>query len=132
MRPEGLLHPELARIVAELGHGQSLCIADAGLPVPDGVERIPLGYAPGRPAMLDVLDAVLGDFVVEGAVVATELDAGSDLGAELVSCVEGAGATVDRVDHEQFKALTAGCRAIVQTGEFTPYANVILVAGVAF
>jgi len=30
------------------------------------------------------------------------------------------------------KALTAHSRAVVRTGEFTSYANVILVAGVAF
>ncbi|MDW8269060.1 MAG: RbsD/FucU domain-containing protein, partial [Anaerolineae bacterium] len=36
------------------------------------------------------------------------------------------------VPHEQFKALTSQARAVVRTGEFTPYANVILIAGVVF
>jgi D-ribose pyranase len=39
---------------------------------------------------------------------------------------------VQAVAHERFKQLTAGCRAVVRTGEFTPYANVILKSGVVF
>ncbi|MCB0052121.1 MAG: D-ribose pyranase, partial [Caldilinea sp.] len=39
---------------------------------------------------------------------------------------------IRQVPHEEFKALTAQSRAVVRSGEFTPYANVILVAGVVF
>lgn len=132
MRSRGLLHAELARVVAEMGHGQRLCIADAGLPVPHGVARIALGYAPGQPAMLDVLTAVLDDLVVESAIVATELAPDSRVASALGVALEAVGAPVEQVPHEQFKELTASCSAVVQTGEFTPYANVILIAGVAF
>lgn len=37
---------------------------------------------------------------------------------------------VETVLHLDFKRETAVAKAIVRTGEFTPYANVILVAGV--
>ena len=39
---------------------------------------------------------------------------------------------ISLLSHEQFKAATRGARAIVRTGEFSPYANVILRAGVVF
>jgi D-ribose pyranase len=39
---------------------------------------------------------------------------------------------VTAIPHEEFKARTAAARAVVRTGEFTPYANVILIAGVTF
>ena len=39
---------------------------------------------------------------------------------------------VELVSHEAFKKITAGAVAVVRTGEFTPYANIILVAGVVF
>jgi D-ribose pyranase len=42
------------------------------------------------------------------------------------------GLDVEAVPHESFKELTREAVAIVRTGEFTPYANVILVAGVVF
>jgi D-ribose pyranase len=39
---------------------------------------------------------------------------------------------VQEVPHVEFKRLTQNARAVIRTGEFTYYANVILVAGVAF
>jgi D-ribose pyranase len=36
------------------------------------------------------------------------------------------------VSHDEFKRLTQQARVMVRTGECTPYANVILVAGVTF
>ena len=36
------------------------------------------------------------------------------------------------VSHEEFKRRTAKARAMVRTGECTPYANIILIAGVKF
>jgi D-ribose pyranase len=36
------------------------------------------------------------------------------------------------VTHDEFKQLSKGARAIVRTGECSPYANIILVAGVVF
>lgn len=129
MRRDGLLHSDLARVVASLGHGQSLCVGDAGLPVPSGTPMIELVFRPGQPAFLDVVDAVLDDLVVESAIVASELDDGG-LRGRLVELLDPA--PVAEVGHEELKARLTTCRAVVRTGEFTPYANVILIAGVAF
>ncbi len=40
--------------------------------------------------------------------------------------------TFEYVSHEQFKEHTKKAKAIIRTGEATPYANVILHAGVIF
>ncbi len=39
---------------------------------------------------------------------------------------------ITKIDHEEFKAFTKDSMAIVRTGEFTPYANIILKSGVVF
>jgi D-ribose pyranase len=39
---------------------------------------------------------------------------------------------IETISHAEFKNRTASARAVVRTGEFTPYANIILVAGVVF
>ncbi len=44
----------------------------------------------------------------------------------------GMGFEIELVPHTEFKARTHGARAFVRSGEFTPYANVILHAGVAY
>src|SRR5438132_210356 len=77
MKRGTLLHPELSRVIASLGHGDSLVIADAGLPIPAAVERIDLAFAPGKPAFMVVLEAVLAEMEVERAILAQEVKSAS-------------------------------------------------------
>ncbi len=42
------------------------------------------------------------------------------------------GAEMRWVDHEELKRLSAGARAVVRTGEYTPFANVLLQSGADF
>lgn len=131
MKKRGLLNAPLSQVVAQMGHGDLLVIADAGLPIPAAVQRIDLAIRPGIPAFLDVLEAILDELHVEKAVVATET---KDHSPTLYSALrERLGSIpVEHVSHETFKAMTASARAVVRTGECTPYANVILVSGVIF
>ncbi|MDI3318041.1 MAG: D-ribose pyranase [Bacillota bacterium] len=132
MRRDGLLHAELLGLLAALGHGQTIVVADAGLPVPPGVRRIDLAVTPGLPGFLPVLEAVTGAMVVEGATVAEELARGNASLLESVRRLLGPGVRVEAVPHEELKRLSGLAAAVVRTGEFTPYANVLLRAGVAF
>ncbi len=124
MKKSGILNAELSRIVAGLGHGDLLVIADVGLPVPAGVPCVDLAVTLGVPAMLEVLDTVLSEMCVETAFRAEEAGA---VGGEIDARVQ-----CDLVSHEVFKQRSAGAVAVVRTGEGTPYANVGLVSGVIF
>lgn len=53
-------------------HTDRLCIADCGLPIPDGVEVIDLSLKMGEPSFLAVLDVVLEHFGVEKIFLASE------------------------------------------------------------
>lgn len=131
MKDDGLLHPQLSRVLAETGHGDLIGITDAGLPLPVGVERVDLGLVRGVAAFADVARAVLAELRVEQLVVAEESREGCpevvDLLIELAP-----DAVVTWVSHEELKRRSGGARALVRTGEFTPYANVLLVSGVDF
>lgn len=131
MRASGLIHPRLALVVAELGHGDRICLADAGLPIPPGVERIDLAYRFGSPPFLDVLAALAEELVVEEFTVAEE--AGSHC-PSIVAALGDAFPDARRraVSHEAFKAETIAVRAVIRTGEITPYANAMLHSGVPF
>jgi D-ribose pyranase len=118
-------------VVAGMGHGDSLVIADAGLPIPASTPRIDLAVRPGLPAFLDVLSAVLDELKVEQAITASELRSKSPEMFVRLEAVLGS-IPIREVAHETFKAETAWAKAVVRTGEFTPYANVILIAGVVF
>ncbi|MEL6531723.1 MAG: D-ribose pyranase [Pseudomonadota bacterium] len=126
MKKSGLLHRELSYLIASLGHGDLLVIGDAGLPAPPGLQVIDLAVTLGLPGFLDVLDAVLSEMQVEAAFRASEAGA---IGREMDGLLSVA---VERVSHETFKARSAQARAIIRTGEATPYANIGLVAGVVF
>ncbi len=131
MKKHGILQHDVSRVIATLGHTDSLVVADAGLPVPPGVERIDLAVSPGIPRFLDVLRAVLDDMQVERAVIASEMkDASPVLYGELMQMLGSI--PIEQTRHEEFKQRTRTARAVVRTGEFTPYANVILISGVVF
>ncbi len=129
MRARGLWHPALLGHLARLGHGQTLVIADAGLPVPREVEVVDLVWSAGQPAFLPVLGTLTGELVVESALVAKEL-ADERILAGLAEHLHGL--PIDEVPHEELKARVAEAFVVVRTGETTPFANVVLTAGVTF
>ena len=129
MKRTALLHAELSHAIATLGHGDMLVIGDVGLPIPNGPRRIDLALTPGIPAVAAVLRVVLEEMQVEKAVIATE--AMERNGGQLPGWCR-LPVTPQAGSQEDFKRLTQQARVMVRTGECTPYANVILVAGVTF
>jgi D-ribose pyranase len=125
------INPALSRVISETGHTDLIVVTDAGLPIPPGAERIDLAYRPGAPEFFDVLDTVLAEMVVEGATVSAEVaEASPHVLEKLRDRLPGI--EIELVPHVEFKSRTQRARAFVRSGEFTPYANVILHAGVAY
>ena len=131
MRKEGLLHPELCRTITAMGHTDTLVVADAGLPIPKGVVRIDLALVPGLPGFLHTVESILAEFKVESALCAEEIVTHN---RELLKGLQKLLGDIPLhfVNHEEFKRKTGDAAAVVRSGECTPYANVILVAGVSF
>ncbi|MET1412158.1 D-ribose pyranase [Roseibium sp. HPY-6] len=136
MKRTALLNRHLSELVASLGHMDEIIVADAGLPAPHGVRVIDLAVSEGVPGVEDVLRALRGELIIESAMWAEEApDTVSALmrkEIELWSAQTGNSVAVLRFSHEELKRRSGHARAIVRTGEFTPYANIILTSGVAF
>ncbi|MBC3375055.1 D-ribose pyranase [Pseudomonas sp. SWRI92] len=134
MKKTPLLNIALSRLIASLGHGDKVVIGDAGLPVPPGVELIDLALTHGVPDFVSTLKVVLSEMQVESHVLAEEiLDKQPSALATLEALhAEGALGARELVRHEQFKILSRQARAIIRTGECSPYCNVVLIAGVTF
>lgn len=128
----GILHPQLAHVLANQRHMDTLVIGDAGLPIPKGVERVDLGWRPGDPKYLDVLEEILKYIVVEKAVFAEEAKTVSPEFHKSALALLPQGIPVEYIPHSELKEQSEQAKAIVLTGEFTPYTNVILVAGCAY
>jgi D-ribose pyranase len=76
---------------------------------------------------------------VEGVVLAEELRTVSpEMHERLLGLLRetqkdrGRELDVAYVPHDEFKRGTEACKAVIRTGEFTPYANIILKSGVVF
>jgi D-ribose pyranase len=127
----GILNQPISSVIAGLGHTDTLVIADAGLPIPPGTQRIDLALTEGIPTFLDTVRAVLTEMQVEQAIVAEEmLDASPQVYKALKELLGNV--PIETVTHLVFKERTRSARAVIRTGEFTPYANAILTAGVVF
>jgi D-ribose pyranase len=125
----GILNGPLSGALARLGHTDQVLICDSGMPLPHGVEVIDLAFLPGIPGFADVLDGILAELVVEGAIAAQEVETGNQAcNAFLDNRLPG----LTYVPHEELKLLAHCVKLIIRTGEATPYANVIVRCGVAF
>lgn len=132
MIKSGIFHPQLLRILGELRHKDMLVIGDAGLPIPKGVERVDLGWKQGSPGYLEVLEEIAKVLVIESATFAEEAHTASpDFHKQALKLLPE-GIPISYVPHTELKAISADAKAIILTGEFTPYTNVILTCGCAY
>lgn len=131
MKKSTLINSEISYEISKMGHTDSIVVCDSGLPIPSGIKRIDLALKKGLPTFLDTLDTILEELEVEEVVIAKEIiEASNDLYKEIEKRFSNI--TITTVSHEDFKMLTKESKAIVRTGEFTPYANIILKSGVVF
>lgn len=127
------LNAQLARVISEVGHTDLVAVTDAGLPIPQGVERVDLALREGVPGFLEVLDTVLAEMAVEAAIAPAEIaERSPKMLDQLRQRLDERNIPLTLVPHIEFKATTRDARAAVRSGEFTPYANVLLQAGVVY
>ncbi|WP_437888198.1 D-ribose pyranase [Phytobacter sp. V91] len=139
MKKGTVLNSEISSVISRLGHTDTLVVCDAGLPVPQGTQRIDMALTQGVPGFMQVLEVVTTEMQVEAAIIAAEIQQHNpQLHETLLSHIEQLqqhqGNTIDvrYVPHEQFKKQTADSQAVIRSGECSPYANIILCAGVTF
>ncbi len=139
MKKGTLLNSDISSLIARLGHTDSIVIGDAGLPVPQGPLRIDLALTHGIPSFLQVAHAVTHEMQVESAIIAEEIrQHNSQLHDELIALLDalqqhqGNTISISYISHEQFKQQTQRSKAVIRSGECSPYANIILNAGVTF
>ncbi|PUU92784.1 D-ribose pyranase [Halanaerobium sp.] len=131
MKKNGIINSQLSRVVAEMGHKDSLTVADCGLPIHQEVERVDLSLTKGYPKFLEILKAMLKDLVVEKAILAQEIkETSPELEREIIELLPDI--EIEYISHAEFKQETHNSRAVVRSGETIPYANIILISGVDF
>lgn len=128
MKKIGIINADIAAVTASLGHNDRLTIVDAGYPIPTTTRRIDLALTPGVPTFLQTLEVVLSEVYVERIILAEEIKTYSP---HILAGIQALlpDVPIEFIPHVEFKAVVPDTRAVIRTAEFTPYANIILVAG---
>ena len=143
MKKHGILNSHISKVLSDLGHTDFIVVADAGLPVPEGVTKIDLALKLGVPSFQDVVDVIAADMVIEKVTLAEEIQQKNEQALQYITRtfageqsenpqIAAQSPVIEFCSHEQFKELTRHAKAIIRTGEVKPYANCILQAGVYF
>lgn len=131
MKKQGIINVQLAGLIAGLGHKDTFLIADGGMPIPKGVEIVDLALCGGVPTFKQVMDMILFETEIEGYYIAEEI---IEKNPELLLYIRHSlkDAEENMISHLALKEQTNNIKFAIRTGEFTPYPNIILRAGVAF
>ena len=137
MKKNGILNSDISRVLSYMGHTDQICIGDCGLPIPDATERIDLALCFGQPSFMEVLREITRDMKIERIILAEEIkERNPKQLADILSLFQDSDSdpspTVDYVAHTELKQMTRSCKAVIRTGETTPYSNIILQSGCIF
>ena len=134
MKKGTVLNSDISSVISRLGHTDTLVVCDAGLPIPKSTTRIDMALTQGVPSFMQVLGVVTNEMQVEAAIIAEEIKHHETLLTHLEQLQKHQGNTIEirYTTHEQFKQQTAESQAVIRSGECSPYANIILCAGVTF
>ena len=137
-----LLTPELLRVLAEMGHGDEIVVADANFTAASLGRGKPIIALPGA-GVLRATEAVLSLLPLDQHVAqpvaymqVSDTPAGyrSALQRAVVASLEAHGwagsVQCEAIERFAFYERVQNCFAIVHTGELQPYANFILKKGV--
>ncbi len=133
MKKAGILNSEISRVLSYMGHTDRIAVGDCGLPIPDETERIDLALAFGVPTFMQTLEVVAGDMKIEKIILAEEIKSQNpNVLSQIQALFAEQNVETEFVSHAELKALTRDCKAVIRTGETTPYANIILQSGCIF
>ncbi len=131
MQKVGILNSSIAKVLADMGHTDQIVVGDCGLPVPQGTPKIDLALRLGQPKFIDVVREVAKYMIIQKIYVApeTEKENPAQWAAlhEVFPEDQVEWAVLD--NHEALKKMEGQAKAVIRTGEDTPFSNVVLESG---
>lgn len=129
MKEVGIVNRELARLISEQGHGDLLMVVDAGFAIPKGADVVDISLSENCPMVIDTLKELKKFFSVEKLIFANDTKSVSPTLFNSIRKLFGRSTPVEMVTHLQIKEMSHKVKGVIRTGDFTAYANVILVSG---
>ncbi len=129
MKEVGPLNAELSDVVSRLGHRDEMVVCDAGFAIPQGVRTVDLSLAKDKPTVTELLEELKKHFSVEKLIFANETKTVSPTKFKTIVDLFGKDVAVETVPLAEFRERARSVKAVIRTGDFTAYSNVLLVSG---
>jgi D-ribose pyranase len=129
MRETGIVNNEISDVFSMMGHMDELIVCDAGFPIPLGVRTVDVSLSKNRPTVIQLLKELKRHFSVEKLIMANETKKVSPTRFKAIVEIFGKDMPVETMPHTDFKKHSRDVKAVIRTGDFTAYSNVLLVSG---
>lgn len=137
-RVPAIISPDLLYMIAQMGHGDELILADANFPATAIAKRLVRADGHGVPAILEAVLQLfpLDSFVESPAAVMQRVDKPSEAAPvwndfqRLLDSAEAKHVKIERVERFAFYERAKLAFGVVATGETALYGNLILKKGV--
>ena len=129
MNKSGILNRDISCVISRIGHLDELIICDAGFPIPNSVTAVDISLAVNKPRVTEVLKELLKYFSVEKIIIALETREVSPTMFKNIINIFNKNIEVETISHMELKQKSKSVKAIIRTGDFTAYTNVLLVSG---
>lgn len=122
----GILNPAVLDLLARVRHTNTLVISDRGFPFWPQIETVDISLVDDVPTVLQVLDALRGNFVF-GKVFAAEEFLAHNSPEKLKALTARLGNVTPTFEpHVEFKKRVPHAIGLIRTGDTTQYGNLIL------
>ena len=124
MLKTGILNPHINSLLSRIRHTNTFVIADRGFPFWPQVETIDISLVDDIPTVLNVLHAIVPNFVIGKAWMATEFRLATS--PEMLSAYKTLLPSLEFEEHIELKRRVPFAIGLIRTADTTPYSNVIL------
>lgn len=122
----GIINPAVLSLLARVRHTNTLVISDRGFPFWPQIETVDLSLVDDVPTVLQVLEALRGNFVIGKAFAAEEF-LNHNTPAKLQELTTRLGTVPFTFEpHVEFKKRVPHAIGLIRTGDTTQYGNLIL------
>lgn len=128
MRADRIIHPEMAKALAQCGHTDIILVTDAGFPIPADAYRIDLGFYANQADVLDILRALRQEIFVEEVSFAVEVKSHHPvLYNQVQEIFTGSGAVFKGTTHEALvEDIAPKAKVVIRSGSMNAWANFAL------
>ena len=129
MKRSSILNTALNEVIASMGHTDYLIVCDAGFPIPNDIKKVDLALTQEVPDLLTVLSLIEEEFITEQIYIAEELYTNNKPLYDSIREIH-TDVPIDTIPHEEMlTSMAKKAKAIVRTGSFEPWGNIVLQSG---